>query len=378
MRTSKLIASAAAVATGLLLVTPTLASAHPKPPPTPTPAVKSTAVVAPFNLALSHGKVYVADGFTNQVGKLQGDGSIKTIAADQPGASGVALSRDGRYLAFTSTVSNPDTFENTASGLNIWGPRGTRVHADTLAYEKANNPDKINSYGIANPTKCQVDALTAVGFPVSYTGALDSHAYSVASFGDKWVVADAGSNTLWKIDNRGNIRTLSVLPPQPHKITAAEAAALGVAPCVAGATYDFEPVPTDVEVGKDGYLYVTTLPGGPEGPVLGARGKLWRVDPYSGRARVLADGFLGATNLAIGSRGEIYVTEYFAGKISVVKHGRVSTFLDLPLVVAVESGRDGSLWAATTIPLDPNAPPGPGTIVKITKGKAYKQASVRH
>jgi hypothetical protein len=37
------------------------------------------------------------------------------LAADQPGASGVATSADGRYLAFTSTVTNPDTFENSAS-----------------------------------------------------------------------------------------------------------------------------------------------------------------------------------------------------------------------------------------------------------------------
>ena len=60
-------------------------------------------------------------------------------------------------------MTNEATFENTASGLNIWGPRGKRVHADTLAYEKANNPDKINHYGVDNPSQCVIDALTAAG-----------------------------------------------------------------------------------------------------------------------------------------------------------------------------------------------------------------------
>jgi hypothetical protein len=372
MRTSKLFAAAGVITTGLLLVTPTLASAHPKPPP--TPVVKSSALAAPFNLALNHGNVYVADGGLNLVGKLKSDRSIKTIAADQTGASGIATSKDGRYLAFTTTVSNPDTFENTASGLNIWGPRGKRVFADTHAYEEANNPDKINHYGVTNPSQCVIDAFNAAGFPYDYNGQKDSHAYSVTAFKDKWIVADAGANALWKIDNKGKIRTLAVLPPQPTTITADMATALGFPDCVVGITYNFEPVPTDVEVGKDGYLYVTTLPGGPESPVLGARGKVWKVNPYTGKAWVIARGFLGATNLAIGKYGEIYVSELFGGEISVVRHGKRSSYVSLPGVVAVETSRSGELWAAT---LGNEDPPAPGTIVKIVKRHAYKQATVK-
>ncbi len=60
------------------------------------------------------------------------------------------------------------------------------------------------------------------------------------------------------------------------KVTKESAAALELPDCVVGVTYAFEPVPTDVEVGKDGYLYVTTLPGGPESPALGARGSSGR------------------------------------------------------------------------------------------------------
>lgn len=368
MRISRLTAVGAATAAAALLI-PSTASAHGTPRP-PKPVVLSDQVAAPFNLALDRGgSVYVADGGLNLVGKLAKGGDIRTIAADQPGASGVAVSKDGRTLAFTTTVTIPETFENTASGLNIWGPRGKRVYADTHAYEVANNPDAVNHYGVDNPSQCVTDALTAAQFPVDYTGQVDSHAYSVAAYGDAWVVADAGANALFKVRRDGSIRTLAVLPPQPTTITADMAEALGLPDCVAGITYAFEPVPTDVEVGRDGSLYVTTLPGGPESPVLGARGSVYKVNPWTGKARKVAGGLLGATNLAFGSHGAIFVAELFAGQVSVVKNGRVTPYVSLPGVVAVETDSSGALWAAT---LGNEDPPAPGTIVRISKGKVHR------
>ena len=250
MRTSRLLGAAALAAASLLLLPPTLASAHPRP--APTPSVELDGLAAPFNLALKGGRTYFADGGLNLVGRLKSGGTYATIAADQPGASGVALSRNGKTIAFTTTVSPPDSMEITDSGLNIWGPRGQRVYADTLAYETAKNPDKINTYGVANPSPCVVDALTGLGFPVSYRGGIDSHAYSVAAWAGGWVVADAGSNALFRVNGAGKISTLSVLPPQPAKITQAFATKYGLPDCVIGVTYAFEAVPTDVEVGRDG------------------------------------------------------------------------------------------------------------------------------
>lgn len=368
-----LVAGIAAVA--LVLATPVMASAGQKHRPAPDPVVRSTQVVAPFNLDLAGRKVYVADGFANVVGTLSKDGSIKAVASPAAGAAGVELSRDGKTLAFTTTEGGQGAI--TDSGLNLWGPRGSQVYADTLAYETTENPDSTVSYGVNNPSACVTDALTAAGLPVSYTGVVDSHAYSVTQWGKRWIVADAGANALFSVDKRGGIRTLAVLPAQPATITAEMAAAVGLPDCVVGVTYRFEAVPTDVEVGRDGMLYVTTLPGGPEIPAFGARGALWKVNPWSGRITKLAGGFAGATNLAIGTRGEIYVAEYFAGKISVVKHGKKAHYLDLTNVVAVESRRDGALWAGTTISLDPSGPQVPGTIVEIVKGTWHKKASFR-
>lgn len=373
MRTSKLFLGATALAAAsLLLIPPAASSAHPRP--APTPEVALTGIAAPFNLALKGGRTYFADGGLNLVGRVKKDGTYATLAADQPGASGIAFSKNGKTMAFTTTVTTPGTFENTASGLHIWGPRGKRIYADTLAYEKAHNPDRVNTYGVKNPSQCVSDALATLGFPVSYTGAIDSHAYSVASWHKGWVVADAGANALFKVSKSGRIKTLAVLPPQPAKITQAFADKYKLPDCVVGVTYAFEPVPTDVEVGRDGHLYVTTLPGGDEGPELGARGKVWRVNPHTGRAGVVATGFLGATNLALGKHGRIYVAELFGGQISVVRHGKPKPYLALPGVVAVETSASGQLWAAT---LGNEDPPAPGTIVKISKGKAHHQATIR-
>jgi hypothetical protein len=240
---------------------------------------------------------------------------------------------------------------------------GTHVHADTLAYEQANNPDSVNTYGIAHPTACQSDLLAPLG-GANYTGLIDSHAYSLAAWGHKWLVADAGGNDLLSVDGRGNISTVAVFPPQKIKITQAFLDA-NFPPgtdtsCLVGARYGFEPVPTDVEVGRDGFLYVTTLPGGAEDDSLGANGAVWRVNPRTGAVCKIASGFLGATNLAL-SHGKIYVTELFAGRVSLVKGHHARPYVDLPGAVSIEAGRHGTLYAGT---LDPTFQ-GPGSIVRI-------------
>ena len=102
-------------------------------------------------------------------------------------------------------------------------------------------------------------------------------------------------------------------------------------------------MPTDVEVGRDGHLYVTTLPGGPEGPSLGARGSVYRVDPWHGRVRRVATGFLGATNLALGRHGEIFVSELFGDRISTAHRGGARKLLDVPAPAGLEY-RDGRLY----------------------------------
>ena len=316
--------------------------------------VLTTQVGAPFNIHVASNGIYVADGGPGIVGKIRRDGSIRTLVRDAPGASGVAY-KHGR-LAWTTTVTNEETFENTASALHIRSRHGT-VHANTLRFERRHNPDQVRTYGIDHPTQCQREGL---GPQVKYRGLVDSHAYSVASWRGKWLVADAGANNLLVVDRRGHMRNLAVLPRQPVTITAESAAALGLDPeCFDGVTYNFESVPTDVEVGRNGWIYVTTLPGGPEGPELGARGAVYKINPWSGATRLVARGFAGATNLAIGNNGRLFVSELFGGRISMIVRGRIQEYVELPGAVAVDSRRHG-LWAAT---LDFSG--GPGSVVRI-------------
>lgn len=356
MRAVRRTISVAAIATALCLWAPPIVQAHPAGRPGSAPTVLTTAVTIPFNLAVDHGTVLVADGQfgpPGRVGMLAPDGTVSTVVGDVLGASGVATNHG--YLAYTMTDGDQNGI--SASGLNVRAPGGSTIFADTLAYETAHNPDQVNHYGVDNPTTCVADALTGAGFPVSYTGHVDSHAYSVTGFGRGWVVADAGANALLRVSASGEVSTLAVLPPQPAQITQAAADQYQLDPCAVGVTYAFEPVPTDVEVGPNGFLYVTLLPGGPEDATLGARGSLVRVNPRTGQLKVIATGLSGATNLAI-SHGKFYVTELFAGRVSLVRHGEARRHIDLPGALSIEAGPRGVLYAGTGVA-------GPSSVVQI-------------
>jgi hypothetical protein len=362
MKVARICIAVAAIATASSLIATVPAGAHTHSKPEPTPTVLTTEVAAPFNLDVRGGRVLVADGGLNKILRVTQHGSVSTVVADAPATTGVARARG--YLAYTTTAGGPPA-GITASGLHITRANGYHVFADTLAYEKAHNPDAGVHYGVTNPSQCVSYALSGAGFPVDYKGIVDSHAYSVAAFGKGWVVADAGANALLYVTNSGRISTLAVLPAQPATITPEIAAGLGVPGLAECGTfrYDFEAVPTDVEVGKDGFLYVTVLPGGPESAALGARGKVYRVNPWNGKVTLVASGLLGATNLAIW-RGDIYVTELFAGRVSRVRHGGVTKFLDLPGALSIESGPRG-LYVGTGVT-------GPSSVVRIDLSKGWR------
>ncbi|SES48759.1 hypothetical protein SAMN05216199_0189 [Pedococcus cremeus] len=377
MRTSRL-SIAVVASTTIALVGATGASAHPttatKAPRAPRVVTLTDRVIAPFQIAVRNGYinhdhgVYVADGGTQTVSRIRSNGTLSTVATF-PGkdsdVAGLAWSRAGRTLAWTST-----DHAKGESWLNLTrSDVGTRRFS-LSDYEKSANPDGDVHYGIKNPTQCQIDAFKKLGPdapPASYTGIKDSHPYSVVQWGDYWVVADAGGNDLVKVDNQGHISTLAVLPPQPVKITKAAAAANHLPSCVVGATYAFEPVPTDVEVGPHGLLYVTTLPGGPEDPSLGARGSVYVVNGYTGQTLRIATGFAGATNLALAGR-TIFVTELFAGRISTVHQGKPRPFLTLPGALSVEYSA-GHLYAGTMAPMDQKTGKvtGKGRVVEIRR-----------
>jgi hypothetical protein len=356
---------AAALAVGAIVaLVATPAGAHSAGHRGPTVHVLSSDYLFPLQFAVGRGKIYVSDSGTATLSEL---GSSTPIATGPQGAgdiAGVDLNRDGAPgLAYTST-----DFSVGRATLTQLPHRAGAVTADLSGFEQANNPDGDVHYGVDNPSQCVIDAFASIpdAPPATYQGIIDAHPYAVSDApGSSWWVADAGGNDVLRVSDSGAVFVVSVLPRQPTLITAEMAASLGLPDCVAGVTYNFEPVPTDVEVGPDGMLYVSTLPGGPEDPSLGARGSVYRVNPHTGSATRIATGFLGATNVAVDPTGKVYVAELFAGRISVIKNGTVTPVVDVPNVAGIEFA-GGSLYASTMAPFDETGnPSGPGTIVRI-------------
>lgn len=196
--------------------------------------------------------------------------------------------------------------------------------------------------------------------PASYTGTVDSHPYGIALSGDTVYVADAGANSIVAVDSdSGEAKTVAVLPPRPYVITAEVATALNLPVCVVDHSYAFEPVPTDVAVGPDGWLYVSVLPGGPEDLGLGARGAVYRVNPDNGRVRLFADDVMSPTGLAMDDDGNVYVASLFgAGVIRIGCSGEQTAVLTGKLTADVAL-RDSTLYATIdSLPAENQAPDG--------------------
>jgi len=303
----------------------------------------ATGLAGPLQLAVDRHTIYVSQAFAGLLTKL-GPGGSRTDVASNPGGEIAGVDVGRRHeIYFTSSMSDQATDTVTAAALNRLRGGSSKLVADLLAYEKAHNVDQKNHYGFQTiDASCAAQLPPELG-PAQYTGLIDSHPYSVAVSGRHHYVADAAANAIYDVSASGRIRVVRVLPPQPAKITASGAAVNHLPACTVGLTYNFEPVPTDVEVGRGGVLYVTTLPGGVEDASLGARGSVYKITPWNGKARKIATGLLGATNLALGRNGQIFVSEIFANKVSQIVHGGPRTVVDLPAPAGLEYA-NGKLW----------------------------------
>jgi hypothetical protein len=312
-RTLPLLASAILAAPIILATAPAVAA---EPPP---PTEIAGGFVSPLKLALDvDGTIWVSDNFASSLNRIKKKVVSTPYTASPPGTELGAVSAFLGTTWFAERVGDQESV--TSSVLKKRDSKGkvTQV-ADILAYEKAKNPDAKQTYGFEDLDPACAAQLPP-GFPASYPGQVDSHVYGTLGTPIGTVLADAGANALFTVGRKGKVRTLAVLPPQPA-VVGEWALALGFPECTIGETYKFEPVPTDVELGPDGWLYVTLLPGGPEDPSSGARGSVVKVDLLTGKQKVVATGFAGATDLAVSPKGDIYVAELFGGKISVIPKG---------------------------------------------------------
>lgn len=353
MRTPRLLAviAVSALALGVASSTPTVAA---------EPHAKTLArhLVGPLSVAVAGDDVYVTQNFAGVLNKLRPGRTPKKIYASTGGneVGGVSVRR-GR-IVFTETAS--DENGPTAAWLKVIGRSGkVRTLANTRAYENRKNPDSVITYGVPDLSRgCRAQWPSDQFGPPSYAGQPDSHPYATQQTRKKVYVADAGMNAVLSVSRSGRIRTVAVTPAVPVKITRELATQMGLPRCSVGHTYFGESVPTDVELGRNGKLYVTTEGGG-----LGEQmplGSVYRIDRRTGRTHQVVDHLMSPTGLALNGRGDLFVAELFANRISKIKHGTSTAhrYAKVGLPGALEYSA-GDIYATTDVlPPEQGAPDG--------------------
>jgi streptogramin lyase len=93
-------------------------------------------------------------------------------------------------------------------------------------------------------------------------------------------------------------------------------------------------------------MYVSSLPGGPEDPSLGARGAIFRVNPWTGATHLWANDILSPTGIAVSGTGDVYAASMFGNEIVRIdaRTREQSQFLAVDGPAAVEL-RGNTLYA---------------------------------
>ena len=183
----------------------------------------------------------------------------------------------------------------------------------------------------------------------------DANPYAVlAGGGVEWVV-DAATNTIDRVDRNGSIASRTFIPNPPLS----------------------DAVPTCIDKGPDGALYIGELTGVPNGA---GAASIWRFNPATGDLSQWATGLTAVTGCGFGVDGNFYAVEFSTtggfftagpGDGAVV---RVPAHSTSPTVVAsglsfpggFAAGADGSLYVSnwSTAP----ASTGLGSVLRITLG----------
>lgn len=198
--------------------------------------------------------------------------------------------------------------------------------------------------------------------------AYDSDPYDVIAYHGGWVVTDAAANSLLRVSPSGRISLLARFPAVTEQ---APAGVLGPNPV----TVKAQAVPTSVAVGPDGALYVGLLRGVPSVP---GTAYIYRVVPGH-QPQVWARGLTAVTAIAFDRHGRLLATEYStAGLLApptvpgalvrVSGHGHVVTTLPVsglfqPTGLAV--GARGEVYVSNFGASTATAA-HPGQVLKIT------------
>ncbi|MGW9405557.1 ScyD/ScyE family protein [Arthrobacter sp. NPDC055585] len=351
--------------------------------PSPLPAAGevttlASGLTAPLHIALgSHRSIFLAQTEAGSVDRIGPRGELTTLDPGIENYISDSVSRYGGTTYYTLTTGEGLQMpENNVALLRSVDRRGNiRTITDLAEYERRANPDQVNTYGFRD-----LDPGCLAQLPPSavYTGLQDSHPYATAKTWGGILIADAGANAILRVSERtGRTSTVAVLPPIPVTVDAAVVEQRNLPACALGATWYSEPVPTDMALGRDGRIYVASLPGAVAGGETTGPGSVYRVNPWNGTVALVATGLVTPTGIAVGHRGDIFVAELFANRISVIPRGSSTAqpFYETPLPADVEL-RGSALYASVNalppggpvepgMPADPDAPPPDGKVIRI-------------
>lgn len=366
MRRTLTILAGLALTVPLVSAGPALAGQVQQPTPSGADVVASR-LLSPLSLDVTQkGTAWYSQNFLGQLVRHRADRPAKVVYQSRKGAEVGAVSVLGRDTTFALTTQTGRTALMSYSRAG-----GVEKLAGLSRFEARRNPDAGQTYGLMGLSpRC---ARQVPPFLREYTGIVESHPYASLTLRGVRYVADAAANAVLSVGDDGRVRTVAVLPAQPPVVvTEAAAQANDLPGCVVGKDFVAEPVPTDVERGLDGMLYVTTLPGGPEDPSLGARGGVYRVDPETGQVESVVTGLMSPTGLAVAPSGSMYVAELFGGRIAYVAPGAsepTATWANAALPGDVEL-ENGSLWATRKVMTGLDGSKPAGQVVRYTGGVA--------
>ncbi|WP_165968697.1 ScyD/ScyE family protein [Arthrobacter crusticola] len=326
----------------------------------------ANALVGPLRIAAGPGEsTFVTQNFAGLLSSVDGNGVVMNLV-ERPNIEVGGVTTHGPDTYFTESVGGPGETRPLVANVSVLRNGAVTVLADLAAFETANNFDAKSEYGLQNTPQSCLDQLPPPIAPYAgpHGGEVYSHPYATAldPTGHTLFVADAGANSIFAIDlATGAVRFISLIGPVPTVLTAADAAEFGLPACTIGRTYNSEPVPTDIEVGKDGYLYVSSLPGVPEGEMAGS---VLKIDPATGNGASVIVGLHTPTGLAFDDKGNLFIAELMANRISVVPAGTTKAVLFTQAVLPADVEVDSKgLLATTNVLPAPDAPPN-GMLVR--------------
>lgn len=184
-------------------------------------------------------------------------------------------------------------------------------------------------------------------------GPFDSNPYGGLATAGGGYVGDAGGNSLFEWNRNGSVSLVAVFPRV-------------VLPPNSFPAPDVDAVPTEVEFGPDGALYVSQLTGIPTLPGLAS---IFRVVPGS-EPTVYATGFTQVVDFDFADDGTMWVLQFgtqpfLSGPGALIRVDpdgtRTTVLSDLPAPTSVLAAPDGAIYVTILGPV-PNA----GQVLRVT------------